>query len=99
MARPAHVYTIEYVTTLIGENLELLEEIASNSDNIDYGEMIHVYNGIDEGITTFTETGIESLKEFLADIRTWDGGVRQFLADEQCDPEKIGRIMADEPIS
>ena len=39
MARPTHVYTIEYVATLIGENLELVQEIASNSDNIDYGEM------------------------------------------------------------
>ncbi len=57
MARPTHVYTIEYVATLIGENLELLEEIASNSDNIDYGEMIHVYDGPDEGITTFTDRG------------------------------------------
>ncbi|WOS66916.1 MULTISPECIES: hypothetical protein [Sinorhizobium] len=99
MARPTHVYTIEYVATLIGENLELLEEIASNSDNIDYGEMIHVYDGTDEGSTTFTDRGIESLKEFLADVRSWEGGVRQFLLDEQCDPEKIERIMADEPKS
>jgi hypothetical protein len=99
MARPTHVYTIEYVATLIGENLELLEEIASNSDNIDYGEMIHVYDGTDEGITTFTDRGIESLQEFLADARSWEGGVRQFLLDEQCDPEKIERIMADEPKS
>ncbi|OJU66571.1 MAG: hypothetical protein BGO05_11650, partial [Rhizobiales bacterium 63-7] len=95
MARQTHVYTIEYVATLIGENLELLEEIASNSDNIDYGEMIHVYDGTDEGITTFTDGGIESLQEFLADARSWEGGVRQFLLDEQCDPEKIKRIMAD----
>jgi hypothetical protein len=95
MARPTHVYTIEYVATLIGENLELLEEIVSNSDNIDYGEMIHVY----EGSTTFTDRGIESLQEFLADVRSWEGGVRQFLLDEQCDPEKIERIMADEPKS
>lgn len=43
MARPTHISTIEYVATLIGENLELLEEIASNFDNIDYGEMIRVY--------------------------------------------------------
>lgn len=98
MARP-RVYTIEYVATLIGENLELLEEIASNSDNIDYGEMIHVYDGTDEGSTTFTDRGIESLQEFLADLRSWEGGVRQFLLDEQCDPEKIERIMADEPKS
>jgi hypothetical protein len=64
-----HVCTIEYVATLIGENLELLREIASNSDNIDYGEMIHVDDGSDEGITTFTDRGIESLQEFLADVR------------------------------
>ena len=55
MARPTHVYTIEYVATLIGENLELVQEIASNSDNIDYGEMIHAYDGSEEGITTFTD--------------------------------------------
>jgi hypothetical protein len=96
MARPTHVYTIDYVASLIGENLE---EIASNSDNIDYGEMIHAYDGSEEGITTCTEGGIESLKEFLADIRTWEGGVRQFLVDGQCDTKKIERIMADEPKS
>lgn len=97
MARPTHVYTIEYVATLIGENLELLREIARNSDNIDYGEMVHAHDGTEEGITTFTDRGIESLNEFLADVRTWEGGVRQFLMDSQCDPEMIERIMADEP--
>ncbi|QND44615.1 hypothetical protein HB780_02140 (plasmid) [Rhizobium lusitanum] len=96
MARPTHVYTMDYVGKLIGENLELLQEIASNSDNIDYGEMIHAYDGSQESIATFTERGVESVKEFLADIRAWDGGVRQFLVDEQCDPEKIERIMEDE---
>ncbi len=99
MTRPTHVYTINYLATLIGENLELLQEVASNSDNIDYGEMIHAHDGSEEGITTFTDQGIESLKEFLADIRTWKGGVRQLLIDNQCDPEKIERIMADEPKS
>ena len=44
MARPTHVYTIDYVASLIGENLEFIQEIASNSDNIDYGEMIHAYD-------------------------------------------------------
>ena len=97
MPRPTLVYAIEYVAALIGENLELLNEIASNSDNIDHGEMIHVHDGVGEGITTFTDRGIESLQEFLADIRTWEGGVRQFLMDSQCDPEMIERIMADEP--
>ena len=99
MARPTHVYTIDYVATLIGENIELLQQIASKSDNIDYGEMIHAHDGTEEGITTFTDRGVESMKEFLADIRTWDGGVRLFLVDEQCDPARIERIMADEPKS
>ena len=59
--------------------------------------MIHVDDGSEEDITTFTDRGIESLQEFLADIRTWQGGVRQFLIDAQCDPEMIERVMADEP--
>ena len=96
MARPTHVYTIEYVATLISENLELIEEVARNSDNIDYGEMIHVHDGTEEGITTFTDRGIESLQEFLADVRTWNGGIRQFLIDQQCAPDAIERIMAKE---
>ena len=96
MARPTHVYTIEYVTTLISENLELIEEVARNSDNIDYGEMIWVDNGTEEGIKAFTDRGIECLQELLADIRTWDGGILEFLRYEQCDPAVIERIMADQ---
>ena len=96
MARPTHVYTIDYVASLIGENLELLEEIASNSDNIDYGEMIHVHDGTEEGITTFTDRGIESLQEFLADVRTWNGGTRRFPIDQQCEADVIEHIMAKE---
>ena len=96
MARPTHVYTIEYVATLISENLELIEEVARNSDNIDYGEMIWVDNGTEEGIKAFTDRGIECLQELIADIRTWEGGVREFLRDEQCEPDVIERIMADE---
>ena len=69
----------KYVATLAVENLELLEENASNSDNIDYGEMIHVYGG--------------------ADVRSWEGDVRQFLLNEQCEQKKIERIVADEPKS
>lgn len=97
MARDTHIYAIGYVATTIGENLELLEQIATNSDNIDYGEMIDVATGPDEGITAFTSRGIESLQEFIADVRTWEGGIRQFLTDDGCDPDVIQRIMAAEP--
>jgi hypothetical protein len=58
--------------------------------------MIHVHDGTEEGITTFTDSGIESPQEFLADVRTWRGGIRQFLIDRQCEPDDIERIMANE---
>ena len=82
---------------MIDESLELIDIVSSNSDNIDYVEMIQVYNGTDITLTAFTDRGIESLQEFLADARTWDGGIRKFLIDEQCDPDVIEqRIMAYE---
>ena len=37
MGRPTHVYTIGYVAMLIGYNLELVQEVARKSDNIEYG--------------------------------------------------------------
>jgi hypothetical protein len=96
MARVTRVYSIDQAAKIIGESLELIEVVSWNPDNIDYGEMIHVHNGTDEGVTTFTERGIECLQEFLADVRAWDGGIRQFLLDEQCEPDVIERIMATE---
>ncbi|PJN92381.1 hypothetical protein CNY89_30215, partial [Amaricoccus sp. HAR-UPW-R2A-40] len=70
----------DQVAKSIGENRELIELISSNPDNIDYGEMIHVDTDGRSGITTVTDRGVESLLEFLADVRTWEGGIRQFLA-------------------
>jgi hypothetical protein len=97
MGRDTHIVVISHVAKMIGENVELLEQITANSDNIDYGEMIYVTTGPDEGITAFTGRGIESLQEFIADVRTWQGGIRQFLIDEGCKPDMIKRIMAEEP--
>ena len=96
MARATHVYSIGHVATMIGESLDLIEVVTSNSDNIPYGEMIRVHDGTEEGITTLTDLGVESLQELLADIRTWDGGIHQFLIDEQCDQAIIERITARE---
>ena len=96
MSRPTYVFSIDHVARMIDESLELIDIVSSNSDNIDYGEMIEVHNGTDESITTFTERGVECLQEFLADIRTWDGGIRQFLIDEHVDHDVIERIMAHE---
>ncbi len=67
MGRDTHIVAIGHVPKVIRENPELLEQIAANSDNIDYGEMIHFSTGPDEGFTAFTERGVESPKEFMAD--------------------------------
>jgi hypothetical protein len=96
MARSRFIYTLKEVAGMIEENLELLEEVTANSDNIAEGELVYVRDGSEDGTTGLTENGIEDLRNLLADIRTWDGGIRQFLLDEQCDPEMIERVMADE---
>lgn len=96
MGRVTNVHSIDEVARRIGETLELIELVSANSDNIDYGEMIWVDNGTEKGITTFTDRGIECPQEFLADVRTWNGGIREFLCDEQCDADVIERIMAEE---
>jgi hypothetical protein len=97
MARPTLLYALDYVARLIGESVELLEEVVRNSDNIDDGEMINVSDGTEQGIIAFTDRGIENLHEFLADVRLQVGGIHQFLMDSQCDPEAIQRIMVDAP--
>lgn len=79
---------------LAGENIELLAKVARNPHNIVEGEMIHVSDGSDESIIAFTDRGIESLRDFLADIRSQVGGIRQFPVDSQCEPEVIERIKA-----
>jgi hypothetical protein len=91
------LFAMNYVAEMIGENIELIEVISANSGNIDYGEMTTVWTSPEDGIIAFTDHGIECLKEFLADVRTWSGGIREFLVDENCGPETIERIMAREP--
>lgn len=100
MVRVTHIHSIDKVAKKLGkrhgENLGSMEVVSANSDNIDYGEMIRVDDGTEEGIKTFTDRGIECLQQSLANIRTWDGGIAEFLRDENCDLHVIERIMADE---
>lgn len=96
MARSRFIYTLKEVAGMIGENLELIEEITANSDNIAEGELVYVRDGSEDGTKGLTENGIDDLQALLADIRTGDGGIRQFLVDEQCDPEMIERVMVDD---
>ncbi len=81
---------------MVGENLELIEEVTANSDNISEGELLYVRDGSEYATKGLTENGVDDLQNLLADIRTWDGGIRQFLVDDQCDPDVVERVMADE---
>ena len=96
MARSRFIYTLSQVASMIGENLELIEEVTANPDNIYERELVYVNDGTEDGTKGLTENGIEELQSLLADIRTWDGGIREFLIDTQCDLEIIDRVMADE---
>ena len=97
MGRTTSVYTITHVAKMLGENLELLEEIASNDDNLDYGDIVTIWTGDEETITSFTDDGIDSLRAFIRDVRTWPGGIHQFLTGSLCESDVIERIMSDEP--
>ncbi len=55
-----------------------------------------ISDGSEDGTKGLTENGIEELQSLLADIRTWNGGIREFLIDKQCDPVINDRIMAVE---
>lgn len=96
MARSRFIYTLQEVASMIGENLELIEEVTANSDNIAEGELVYIRDGSEDGTRGLTENGIDDLQNLLAEIRTWDGGIRQFLTDEQGDPEMIKQVMVDE---
>jgi hypothetical protein len=96
MSNRGGLFTIAAAAKHIDENVELVDIVLSNSDNVDYGDLAHIDDGSEDGITAVTGRGIESVEDLLADIRTWPGGVRQFLIDDQCDPETMERIMADE---
>ena len=45
MARSRFIYTLRQVASMIGENLELIEEVTANSDNISEGELVYVSDG------------------------------------------------------
>jgi hypothetical protein len=90
------LFTIAVAAKHLGENVDLIDHILSNSDNVGDADLTRVHDGSEAGITVITGRGIEAVEELLADIRTRPGDLRQFLIDDQCDPETMELIMADE---
>jgi hypothetical protein len=97
MPTVGRVYTLEYVATLLGENLEMLEAIVSNDDNLTYGSIVSVSTGPDESITSLTDDGVDELGRMITDARRspaeWDEFLESFVGDQDI----INRIKAQNP--
>ncbi|AGA07318.1 MULTISPECIES: hypothetical protein [Sinorhizobium] len=97
MATITHVFTINHVAEMLGEDRELLEAIVSNSDNLTYGSIISVVHGDDETITALTDDGMDELRQMLADARRSPEAWNDFLDCFVDDEEVIARVKAKSP--
>ena len=68
MAGISAVFTIARVAKMLGEAEEWLHELSITMDPED--GRLYVWGVDDDGITAFTEYGIECLKQIVADERT-----------------------------
>jgi hypothetical protein len=66
MAAPSYIFTIGRVAKMLGENEELLYDIAMDMDPED--GCLSVLDVDDVSTVAFTADGIENLKELLADL-------------------------------
>lgn len=67
MAATSAVFTISYVAKVLGEDQDWLHELSI--DMFPEDGCLHVYGIGDDGVTAFTEYGIECLKQIIADER------------------------------
>jgi hypothetical protein len=97
MPTVGRVYTLEYVATLLGEDLEMLEAIVSNDDNLTYGSIVSVCTGSDESITSLTDDGVDELSGMINCARRspaeWDEFLESFVGDQDI----INRVKAQNP--
>jgi hypothetical protein len=61
------VFTINYVAEMLGEDKDWLHELSI--DMFAKDGCLRVYGVGDDGVTAFTECGIECLKQIIADER------------------------------
>jgi hypothetical protein len=67
LAAIAAVFTIGYAANMLGEDEDWLHDLSINMFPED--GCLHVYGGGEEGVTAFTEYGIECLQQIVADER------------------------------
>ncbi|MBW6426043.1 hypothetical protein KX729_32220 [Rhizobium sp. XQZ8] len=96
MATITYVFTLSHVAEMLGEDVELLQAIVSNSDNLTYGSIISVIEGDDASVTALTDDGIDELTHMLSEARRSPATWAEFLDDFEilADPDAIARIKA-----
>jgi hypothetical protein len=67
LAAIASVFTINYVAEMLGEDEDWLHELSI--DMFPEDGCLRVYGVGEDGVTAFTEHGIECLKQIIADDR------------------------------
>ena len=67
MAAISAVFTIDYVANLLGENEDWLHDLSINMFPED--GCLRVYGIGEDGVTAFTEYGIECLQQIIANER------------------------------
>jgi hypothetical protein len=67
LAAIAAVFTITYVAEILGEDENWLHDLSI--DMFPEDGRLHVYGVGEDGVTAFTEYGIECLKQIIADER------------------------------
>jgi hypothetical protein len=67
VAAITRVYTIGYVARMIGEDEDWLSDLAIDMDPED--GRLWVYGVGEDGVTAFTDFGIENLQQIIADLR------------------------------
>ena len=97
MATVRRTYSLDYVATILGESVELIDAIVSNDDNLSYGTIISVRMGLDEAIISLTDDGIDELRSLITDARCSPDEWEFFLQSVVADPEIIERVKAQSP--
>lgn len=92
MATTTSVCMLSHVANLLGEDLDLLEAIASNDDNLTYGNIVSVQVDQETYQTALTDDGIGELRDMLRAARISTEEWQGFLEDFVGDPDIIARV-------
>lgn len=69
MAAPANAFTISRAAEILGEDEELLWEVATEMEPED--GLLWIHDTGDQATLAFTDWGLENLRELIAEHKRW----------------------------